>query len=210
MSHRPIKEESFLFEIEKPFISDSSDFTHAIYLSWSRDRRFVSQSNSLIAAKYAADWAKRNGVQIVFISSMSASVSSPVSNYGRFKREAEDYYLCQGYSVVRPGTVYSKDNLGGSALLELGKLPMAIKRGLGFFEPVWLPVISDVHFCQYFSTNFPDFHSQHAVNLYETHMSIQSLLNQNHGFISVKVLKLIAPLLPINFRDRLQTIIDLN
>jgi dTDP-4-dehydrorhamnose reductase len=210
LSHQYNEDSGLIFEIETPFIQNSSVFTHAIYLSWSTSRSAYFQKKSYLAAKYAADWAARNQVRIIFVSSMSASVSTPRSNYGRFKKFAEEYYLSLGFEIIRPGTVVSKDNLAGSALSHLEKLSKFGKMVLANIKPILLPITTIEAFTDSLFRKLMEPMSIQVEELIQETKELQSMLNLRSGPIAIKHFQRLFPLIPINIRDRLQTLIDLN
>jgi hypothetical protein len=210
LSHQNLKIPNAFFEITSPLIQDSTYFTHAIYLSWSTNRSVDFQEKSFFAAKYAADWAVRNGVRIIFVSSMSASMPFPQSNYGRFKKLAEDYFLSLGFEVVRPGTVLSKNDFAGGALSHLGNLSKLGRIVLAKIQPLSVPCISIEAFVDRLSRKIVEPKRIQIDELVENSQDLQSMLNLNSGSIPIKHLEKLIPLIPINVRDKLQTLIDLN
>jgi hypothetical protein len=210
LSHQNLGPESSIFEIARPMIQDSSNFTHAIYLSWSTNRSYDFQEKSYVAAKYAADWAARNNVRIMFVSSMSAGVDSPRSNYGRFKKLAEEYYSNLGFQVVRPGTVLSKEISEGSALVHLLKLSRISRKVLTLFRPITLPIISVNAFTTDLLQIMFNASSTEPQNLVQGNTTVQLMLGLRTGWIPVNWIKIFLPLVPISARDKLQTLIDLN
>lgn len=210
LSHQKTGPKHSLFEIARPMIEESNYFSHAIYLSWSTNRTLDFQEKSYLAARYAADWAARNNVRIIFISSMSAGVETPRSNYGHFKKLAEQHYLNLGFEVVRPGTVIADKEFVGSALAQLQNVSRLEKFVLTLLKPVSLPVIHINVFVETLIKTIMGVPSLEPQNLIQKTTTLQSMLDLRSGWIPFSWIQILLPLLSISSRDKLQTLIDLN
>ena len=77
-----------------------SEFTTAVYFSWSRNRNFQQQEKSLEAAEKFAIDARNRGVEVIFVSTLASMPKDSKSFYGVCKLAAEK--VMRGDKASRP------------------------------------------------------------------------------------------------------------
>ncbi|MGC4062890.1 MAG: NAD-dependent epimerase/dehydratase family protein [Aquabacterium sp.] len=93
----------------------------------------------LSSARHLLDASQQAGARFIFISSQTASASAP-TDYGRSKRQIEQWVLAAGGMVIRPGQVY-----GGPAQALFGTLVDTVRR-LPVLPAFWpAPRVQPVH-----------------------------------------------------------------
>ena len=115
---------------------------YAIYFSWSKIRNQRDQKAAELKALDFAMGAQRQGVRVIFISSLASLPKENQSVYGSSKRVAELGMIKHGHSVVRPGTILSsKDPELSSAMLQLQKYRSFVWLYCRVSEKILVPLI---------------------------------------------------------------------
>lgn len=109
-----------------------------------------------------------------------------------------------------PGTVLSKEKSAGAALMHLQNVSRFGRIVMASFKPILLPVIYVDVFTNTLLQTIINDSSTKPWNLVDEIVTVQSILDLKTGCISIKWIQILLPFVPINVRDRLQTLIDLN
>jgi hypothetical protein len=203
-------ETSRIFTIESPYLPTSPDFTDIVYLSWSTNRSKRSQIDSCRAAIFVSDWAASHNVSVLFISSMAATLRNPRSYYGKYKKLAEFRLKERNQQVIRLGTVIPPSGYAGSALISLKNTNFLAKKFLKNVSPIYIPVITEDRMWLTISEFVLKQNESRIRDAYDRWDTLQSILNISTGQIPFRKFRLIAWLLPIQKRDRMMTLIDMN
>jgi hypothetical protein len=206
----PMGETSRIFSIESPYLPTSPDFTDIVYLSWSTNRSKRSQIDSWRAALFVSDWAASHNVSVIFISSMAATLNNPKSYYGKYKKLAELRFNERNHQVIRLGTVIPPSGYAGSALISLENTSFLAKQLLKNFRPIYIPVITEERAALTISESILKQNGAQIREAYDRWDSLQSILDIFTGPIPFRRFRLVAWLLPIQKRDRVMTLIDMN
>ena len=119
-----------------------SEFTTAVYFSWSRNRNFQQQEKSLEAAEKFAIDARNRGVEVIFVSTLASMPKDSKSFYGVCKLAAEKVMRDHGHSIVRPATVVSGTNTSFSnSLDQLYRLRSLVKIFTLFSKRLYVPTV---------------------------------------------------------------------
>jgi len=210
-THQPISQHlksDHMFDVLTPYLDEINEISHIIYCAWKPDRRRKIQKQNYLAARYVSRWCLDRNISCLFISSLSAIPEKPKSNYGFWKKKAETEFLLRNQSIVRPGTIIPVGSSTGSSLDELFALRFFAKNVISILKPALIPVISESVVVDYVM-NWLNGSTHVNIDLVTEVSSIQSLLNIKAGKIPFRILKVILFLIPINIKDRIKVIIDL-
>jgi hypothetical protein len=197
------------FDLYEPVLPLKPDFRYAFYLSWSTKRDEFNQKASFISAQYFSTWCLEMNVKPIFISSLAAKKDFPSSNYGRYKKDAENEFLSREQGVFSPGTIIFETNPGGSAVSELLSISQIQKRFFSLFIPIRVPIVYEKSMLVEISKILDKKMVQSKYIFVDEWTSLQKLLNVNVGKLSIAIIKPLIVILPITKRDRLLSLFDL-
>lgn len=199
-----------LYRLENPNFSECDKKASAmIYLAWSTNRSFKHQSQSADSALRALRWCKENKVKFIFVSSIAAKKVNAKSFYGQMKRRVEQSVVDLGMVALRPGTVIAKNQVGGSAMLEIFESSLG-KMLITLIRPINMEFLNLEDFCQGI-LNIIEEPSNGNILHFEKGFtdSLQKQLDLKSGKIPLRLFSPFSFLIPSNKRDRLKTLIDL-
>jgi dTDP-4-dehydrorhamnose reductase len=190
----------------------NSEFTTAVYFSWSRNRDLQQQEKSLEAAEKFASGARRRGVEVIFVSTLAALPKDSKSFYGVCKLAAEIAMRDQGHSIVRPATVISgSDTSFSNSLDQLNRLQGLVKIFTLFSKRLYVPTV-DVSVLSETILDIIKSSKQTEINLIQSINVLEAIMN-----IPVKKIRLpISWVFIAKFKnrgevlDRLLTIISVS
>jgi hypothetical protein len=198
------------YSFNSPFnINELQDVSKVIYFSWSTSRDKNAQLISMERANQISNFCKTLNIPAILISTLSSSKENPRSNYGKFKKMSEDAFLEDGNSVVRFGTIFERNVIGGSALSSIPRFGI-FKNILGGILPgIVLPITSVDSFLSYFSTS-EEFRGGKIEEIVDSKVNLWNMSPVNSEIKPLRIPVGLVKLMPINLADRLKTLMDIN
>ena len=182
----------------------------AIFFSWSTKRDELSQEKSLDSAISIANICKNLRIPAVLVSTISAGLKDPNSNYGKFKKLGEEKFLDEGQFVVRFGTIAVEGKYGGSALSEIKKFLPLTRKIHKILPEIPLPITNQESFYSYFEKIVNRKEVHHSVTVIDQVINLLNMKTFTGRKLKLRIPKGIVHILPINLSDKILSLRDVN